>query len=291
MQIRQNILFNSIRNTSRIQDVASKMYDAQMRAITGVRVHQPSDAPGRWASLHGITSGIADQKVWSEGADRAQDLLDMADTTLDAAASRVQVALERAIQLSSETYSTEERTAAAAEIASIKAELVGLANTKLGDRSLFAGDAYDGAAFDAAGTYLGTTATNAIRIGASDEVLVSIDGSDAFGSDVFQALTDLEAALAADDPTAVAGTIDRLESGHSQLVSTRSELGFRQIRVDDARAVSASLATLLEGRLTDAVAADPVEAFTEFAALQTSYEAALQITATGAGSKLFDFMR
>lgn len=293
MQIRQNPLFDALRSSARIQTIAGRMQTAQLNAITGLRIHKPSDAPGRWASLHGLGAGIADHQVWQEGADRAQDLLDTAESTLDSAASTVQRALERAVQLSSETYSTEERTAAAAEIASIREELVGLANTKLGERSLFAGDAYDGAAFDASGVYQGTTATSAIRIGQSDEVLVAIDGADAFtgAGDVFQALTDLETALAADDAAAVGGTIDRLDAARAQLVSTRSDLGFRQVRVDDARAVSEGLATLFDARLSTAVAADPVETFSQFAALQTSYEAALQITATGSSSKLFDFMR
>lgn len=291
MQIRQNILFDAMRSADRIQGLAGKMAGAQLRAITGVRVNTPSDAAGRWSSLHGMAAGVADNKIWQEGADRAQDVLDVAESTLGSAASTVQRAMERAVQLSSGSYSTEERTAAAAEIRSIREELVGLANTKIADRSVFAGDAYDGAAFDAAGVYQGSTASQSIRIGASDEVEVALDGSAVFGGDVFAVLTDLETALAADDATAVGATIDRLDAAHGLLVSARSDLGFRQQRVDDARTVSTSLATLLEGRLSNAVAVDPVEAYTEFAALQTSYEAALQITATGNGSKMFDFMR
>ena len=291
MQIRQNVLFDSKRSSERISNIAARLADAQLRAITGEKVHAPSDAPGRWASLHGMQSGIADQEVWKEGADRAQDVLDVAESTLGSAGSLVQRAAERAVQLSSESYSAEERATAAAEIAAIRDALVSLANTKLGDRSVFAGDAYDGAAFDASGTYQGSTASQAIRIGASEEVEVALDGSQVFGPDVFAALTDLEAALAGNDASAVNGTIDRLNAAHGKLVSSRSDLGTRQLRVDDARTVSTSLSTLLAGRLSNAVAADPVEAFTEFAALQTSYEAALQITAKTAGTKLFDMLR
>ena len=291
MQIRQNPLFDAFRSTSRLQSIAARLSDAELRAVTGVKVHAPSDAAGRWSSLHGLASGVADQAVWKEGADRAQNVLDAAESTLASAASTVQQAMERAVQLSSESYGTEERTAAAAEIRAIRETLVGLGNTKIGDRSLFAGDAYDGEAFAADGSYVGGAASQAIRIGASDEVVVAIDGSAAFGGDVFAALDDLEAALTADDAAGVGATIDRLDAAHAQLVSSRSELGFRQVRVDDARAVAESMAALLDGQLSEAVAADPVEAFSAFAALQTSYEAALQITGSGSGSKLFDFLK
>ena len=141
--------------------------------------------------------------------------------------------------------------------------------------------------------YQGTTATSAIRIGQSDEVLVAIDGSDAFSGagDVFQVLNDLEAALAADDAAAVGGTIDRLDAARAQLVSTRS-----RARVPPgpggrcARGVGEPLDAARRA-VVDGGGGGIRWRRLQFAALQTSYEAALQIAATGSSSKLFDFMR
>lgn len=289
MIVRRNPLFDAHLATSRIETIAQRLSGAQTRAVTGIRIRDPSDAPGQWGALHGLNAAISDQRVWQEGADRAQSLLDVADSTLESASGAVQRGLERAIQLSSESYSTEERTAAVAEIASIRSELVTLGNTRLGERSVFAGDTYDGAAFDPAGTYVGGTASSAIRIGEDNEVVVALDGGEVFG-DVFAQLDALEAALAADDPAAVAATIDGLDLAHRHLVAMREDVGYRQLTVDDARVVSEGLESLLGARLSESVAADPVAAYAELQALQTSYQAALQITASGSGSMLFDYL-
>lgn len=291
--IRRNPLFTATRTISTLQDLAARLGRAQEQAITGSRVNRPSDAVGRWASLHGLSADRADQSVWLEGADRAQDLMDVAESTLGSASSTMQRAWERAIQLANGTYSTEERTAAAAEIRGLRDELVGLANTRVGDRFLFSGDSYDAAAFDATGAYLGTTATSEIRVGRDQGVAVGLDGGQVFqgGVDAFQALTDLEAALAADDAVAVGASITNLEASHGQLVDWRSRIGFRQNQIADARVVSENLSSLLDERLSAATEIDPAAAYTELGALQTSYEAALRITAAGAGTNLFQLLR
>jgi flagellar hook-associated protein 3 FlgL len=219
-------------------------------------------------------------------------VLDVSESVLGSASITVQRAWERAIQLSSDTFDTQARTEAAQEVAGLREELLSYANTRLDDRSLFAGDAWAGDAFDAAGTYLGGAATGAARIGSGD-VMLAIDGSAVFsgGIDIFATLTDLEAALAADDPTAVGALLPALQDAYEQLVGARQEVGYRQSRVDDAVSVSESLAALLDERLYAATAAEPAEAYTEFVSLTTTYEAALQVTAQSSGSRLFDLMR
>ncbi|MEQ1507688.1 MAG: hypothetical protein ABMB14_35995 [Myxococcota bacterium] len=291
--LRRNPMYEANRSTAQLQSITSRLVRAQDEAITGIRVRAPSDAPGRWSQIHALQSRSQDEEVWQTGADSAQTLLDTADGTLSSAEGALQRALERAVQLSSESYSTEDRAQAADEIGLIRDELLGYANTKVGDRFLFAGDAYDGAAFDVTGVYQGSVATASIRIGPDEAVDSTFDGSDVFqGSvDTFQVLADLEAALTADDPDAVAATIGGLESAHAQVVASRSRIGFRQLQVDDARVVSMSLSAVINGQLSAEVGADPASAYTELAALQVSYQATLQVTAANAGSHLFDLLR
>ncbi|MCA9494295.1 MAG: hypothetical protein KC621_30420 [Myxococcales bacterium] len=294
MQIRQNPLFVAHRSAARLSDLQQKLDRATEVALTGSDVHRPSDAPGAWGKLHGLASERADQDVWMDGVNHAQDLLDTAESALSAASNLVQQAWERAVQLSSDSYGTEERTAAASEIAGLRDDLLGLANTKLDQQRIFAGDAFNADAFDATGTYQGTTATGTIQIGEQQQVGATFDGSQVFQGDVdiFAVLSNLENALAADDAAGVAATLDDLDAGSRQLVSARQEVGYRRARTEDAFQVAQNLSLMLDQRLTDAVSVDPAEAFTNLAQLQTSYQAALQVTAsTGSGSKLFDFIR
>lgn len=291
--VTNNPLFSAARSTAQLQAISARLHVAQDRAITGLEVNRPSDAPGRWAEIHGLASDRADQDVWRTNAGRALDVLDVADGTLASAADTVQVAWERAIQLANSNYSAEERANTAVEIAGLRESLVAFANTEVAGKRLFAGDAYDGPAFDAAGTYLGGPATQAAQVSRTASVLVAIDGSTVFSGpvDAFAALSDLEAALLANDPTAITASIDNLKAAHTQLVGAREEIGFRQERVNDAVAVADALSATLDTRLYAATAADPAEAYTNLAALQTSYEAALQVVAGSSGTKLFDYLR
>lgn len=291
--IRRNPLFVANQSNGRLQTLSSRLSRAQLVAITQLEVHAPSDAPGQWGAIHALASGRADQDVWKRNLGSAQDRLDTAESVLSEAGLAVQQAWERAIQLSSESYSADERMAAAGEVAQLRESLLGLANTRIGERALFAGDATDGTAFDSAGVYTGGPATGQMQINASEQMASTIDGSSVFqgGVDIFAALADLESALAADDPTAIAVTIDALASAHSQLVSAREEVGSQQDHVADMLAVTAEMSALFDERLSSKVAADPASAFSELMSLQTSYESALQVVAASSGAKLFDFLR
>jgi flagellar hook-associated protein 3 FlgL len=291
--VRNNPLFSAQQSAARLASVRARLDRASSVAISGTDLQRPSDAAGLWSNLHGLAAGIGDQQTWVENAGRARQVLDTADAALGSVTDLVNRARERAVQLSSDTYSDDERSAAAIEIRSLREDLLGLANTKLAGRSVFAGDAFDGAAFDATGAYVGAAATSATLVGDQQAVETTFDGSSVFqgGVDVFQVLTDLEAALVANDPDAVAATLDPLEAARAQVVAARQEVGYRGMRVDDAVAVATNLALLLEGRLTDSTSVDPTEALTQLAQLQVSYQSALQVTAAGSSTKLFDFLR
>lgn len=291
--IRRNPLYVATRTTGRLQTLTSKLARAELVALTQVEVHKPSDAAGRWGALHGLAAGRADQGIWKGNLGSAQDRLDVAESALGEASNLIRGAWERAIQLSSESYSPEERASAASEIEGIRSSLLQLANTRVGERSIFAGDATDGEAFDSAGLYVGAAATGRVQIGTSDSIESTIDGSEIFQgtTDVFAALSSLSSALSSGDTAAISASVDAMAAAHGQVVSARQGIGYQQQRVSDALGVTVELEALLEERLSSAVGADPAASYSEFVSLKTSYESALQVVAASSGSKLFDFLR
>lgn len=293
MIVRNNVLYSAERSASRLAAIRERLDRATEVAISGTDLSRPSDAAGDWNTLHGLSAKLQDQSVWLHNADRARDVLDTADSALSSVTEVLTRAREKAVQLSNETYGSSERTSAAADVRSMREELMSLANTKLGDRWVFSGDAFDGAAFDAAGVYQGATATATTLVGEGRDVATTFDGGDVFQGavDVFQVLSDLEAALTANDPVAVAAALDPLEAAQQHVIEAREELGARQVLVDDSTAVAENLAVLLEQRLTDHTTVDPTAALTRLTELQTSYQSALQVTASASGTKLFDFLR
>lgn len=293
MIVRNNPLFSAQQATARIAAVRAKLDRATEVAMAGTDVIRPSDAPGRWQLLHGLSASIRDQTTWLDNGLAARDLYDTADQALGSANELFNRARERAVQFASETHTAESRIAASVEIDKLREDLLSLANTRIAGRALFAGDAYDGLAFDANGAYIGGPATLTTQISDTQAIETTLDGAAVFqgGIDVFQALSDLQAALAANDPAAVVATFGDLEAAQQQLIEARQEIGYLQVRVDDAATVASNLAVLFEGRLTEHTAVDPTESFTDLSQLQTTYQTALQVTAFQSSTKLFDFLR
>ena len=90
--------------------------------------------------------------------------------------------------------------APAAEIRSSRSELLALANTTYGERSIFNGTA-SGAAYDANGVYLGNSASIIRDVAPSTSIAVNLTGPQIFGTaggpvgDVFEVLDRLATAL------------------------------------------------------------------------------------------------
>lgn len=293
MQIyRNNLVLNSQQTISRFRSITAKLERAQQVATSGLAVVRPSDASGKWKLIHGLRSSLADQQRWQKSVDGAEDLLLTADSTFSAVSDLLNRAVELATQYASETYTADDRAAAAPEVSQLGQDLVALANTDLGGRYLFGGDAYDVRPFTDAGVYVGAGATSSVQVGANVDVLASIDGSRVFtgGVDVFAALNDFAAAMAANDTDAIAQAIDTLEEASAQVSLGWSDVGYRLSRLSDARTVAENFELVLQERLTQATEADAAEAFTTLSALQTNYEAALQVTASSSGALLFQLL-
>ncbi|MEQ1568379.1 MAG: hypothetical protein ABMA64_22270 [Myxococcota bacterium] len=294
MQItRKTLLFDATRTIARFSSISARLTTAQDRAATGLAILRPSDAPAQWAQVHGLASAITDHQRWGLNMDRAEAVYDAADAALDEAENIVTRAIERAVQAASQSLPTFDRTAMAPEIAGMREDLLRLANTRVAERYVFGGDDYADVPFDDLANYQGSTASQSVLIAHDTDVELALDGQEVFkgNGDIFQLFSDFEAALNNDDSAAVAALLPQLEDARTHMVAMRQDVGFRQARVSDTRVINESMSTLLTTRYQAAVEVDPTTAYTDLATIQTSYEAALQVTAASSGSKLFDFLR
>ncbi|MFH1466335.1 MAG: hypothetical protein ABIO70_18265 [Pseudomonadota bacterium] len=272
--------------------VSAELSTIQEQAVTGLAVLRPSDAPEQITSIHALSSQLADQSIWSSNAGAIMSNMDVADSAIDSMADIISEARALATQLSSGTYSDAELDQGAAEVLGMLEDLIGLANTDVGGRYLFAGNSYGSPAFDDTGAYLGDTDAPTARTGATQEVATGFDGSALFQGDVdiFSALSDLAAALSSHDRDAVADTLGDLEAATDQLTDARAQVGEAFNSADDAANVAANMEVLLASALDDKTAADSVATYTRLAELQNTYEAVLQIAAASQSTNLFSMM-
>lgn len=283
-------LFDLVRTQSARQGVA--LAEMQARAVSGIAVAKASDDPVAFGAAQAMASAVADQEVWSKNASAAVSLHTTADTALASVADVLVRAKELAVAMAGDTVDAEARAAAAIEVRALQVTLRSMANTQFGDRFVFAGREWDTEPFAADGTYAGGTAPSEVRVAEDRWVAGGFDGSAVFngGSDVFGALADLATALEANDAPGVGTSLDAIDSSIQSVSDARSQIGVETQIAEDAAAVSDAMGVLFSERLTDLIAADPVETYTRLTELKSAYESTLQIAAATTTKSLLDYL-
>lgn len=281
------------RYMSQVQRRTANLAEAERQAVSGLKVARPSDAPATVRDMHGAAAFARDQATWLDNAAHADALLSTMDESLGRAQAVVVRLRQIAVQMASDYHTVESRAAAAVEVRSLQISMRDVANAQFSGRYVFAGTAYDTAAFDANGVYQGDSAEPNAQIGESRYARTGLDGEQVFqgGVDVFLTIDSLATALEAGDADATRAAITDLEAATSQLSQWRSVVGSEQAANEDAVSVAESLETLFTERLQAIVQADPVEAYAELGSMQNAYSQTLQVIASTRTESLFDMLR
>ena len=278
---------------SEIGKIAAQLHKAESIALTGMAISAPSDAPEVWPQVDKLLSGINDQAVYQDNVDDATTLMATADDTLNAIGDVMNRVLELSITMATETVSAEDRANAAIEVAALQEELVALSNSSVNGRYIFGGTDYGSDPYSPTGVYQGTAVAATILVADGQSVDAGWVGDDIFNSgvDIFGALGDLEAALLADDTTAISDAVTNFTDAGEQISMARTEIGYAWATALDAASLAANLEVTMTEQYNNLVGADPVEAYTNLANLQFTYEAALQVASSAIGTSLFSYLR
>ena len=291
--IRHNLHWQTSRTQGLMARKKGEMNEAERIAVTGLKVTRASDDPSRWPEINAIQSSIEDQRTYQANLDRSDAFLITADKTLGFSTDLLSRARERAVQLTNEIYTSTDRAAASNELFKLKEQLIGVANTEVNGRFLFAGNAYDNPAFDDAGVYLGASTVPLTRMSETSDLQTGWDGEQVFQGtvDIFQVLEDIGTAMAANDVVGIRDQLVALDLGLEQVVAWRTEIGFKQVAANDALSIAETMEQILVARKDEATEEDPAAAYTKLAEMRLSYEATLQVAAATSKTKLFDFIR
>jgi len=275
-----------------LSNLRERIADTENAAMTGLAITEPSDAPNRWHEIYDLEDGVEDQSIYRKNAESTRSLLDAVDNALENTGDYIDEAHEIAVTFSSDLLGANERNSAADRIDSLIEQVVGQANTDVVGRYVFAGTNYSVEAYDPTTlAYNGSTVEPTTAV--ADGVLATSGfvGSDAFGT-ALTALTNLASALRVGTPSDVADQLDPLRLARVESGNVRQVAGYTWMEADDAVVVSENLEQLLTNRLSDIVGADPFETLSELAGLQTTFQTALQVTASTSGAgNLFSFLR
>ncbi len=274
---------------SQIASLNTQLAEAQEQALTGQRINAPSDDASAIGTVTRLREQVADQTVYQDNATNAATLLSSGEQAMNTASDIMSRLRELATQMASDTYTAEDRAAAAEEVSSLREQLVDVANTNVGGRYIFSGTTYDTQAYDEDGTYLGGDSEPSTQVGDSTWAQTGFVGSEVF-DEAFAAIDDFLSALDSDDADAIQASLGGLEEADKGINSVWSSIGYEMNMVDDAMASAESVASQLSESLSAMVDVDLAAAYTALAELQTSYEATLQLSSGMLSTSLFDFL-
>lgn len=171
---------------SGIERNQSQLVRLQNQIATGRRMTTPADDPVAAARALDITQAKEVESGYAQNQRAASDRLGLIDGQLSGLTDLLQSVRERAVQAGNTTLADSDREAIASELQQRLDELVGIANSRNGEGDyLFSG--YQGGLPFAGGagvpptvTYSGDDGQRLLQVSASQQMAVSVAGSDLF---------------------------------------------------------------------------------------------------------------
>lgn len=276
----------------------------QNQLSTGKAINQPSDSPTGTNSAMQLRQALAANNQYSRNMADGKTWLDTTDSTLSSMISQAQRVRDLTVQaMNTGAMSADDQSDMAVQVDQLRSSLLGLANTKLEGRPIFGGATSGGAAYDAAGGYIGRGGTsleqatpNNRRISDAAQVRVDVTGAEAFGDtttgapDLFSVISSISTDMKSNTGD-LGNQLAALDSVLGRMTSVLADVGARSKRLIDAQSVNSTLNIALTGQLSSVEDVDMPKTITALQLQQTGYQAALSVAGQALQPSLVDFLR
>jgi flagellar hook-associated protein 3 FlgL len=278
-----------------LQSAASRLQGLQSQLSTGKEITKPSDDPAGTVRALQLRGDLKRNTQYASNASDAIGWMTTSDTTYSSIVKQLQQVRSLTVQgLNQGTEDATSSSAIADQIDGIRTSLLAAANTTYNGRPIFGGTTAGSAAYDSSGAFVGDT--NAVQRTVGDQSTVQINqtGPGVFGpagSDVFTLLSDISSALRS-TPSTLSGTaLTQLDAAVSRVSTAQANEGSTYNRVQQAQTAQASATTSLKTQLSSIQDIDIAEKAVQVTTANTTYQAALQTTASIRQLSLLDFLR
>lgn len=292
MRVTQSMLTRNL--LSSLNSAKESLNTLNNNIASGKRLDRASDDPGQFIAasrfklaigrnaqyLRNITNGT----MWTDAtSDRLNDLYNKLSEIKD-----------RAIQGSDDGVDSDTRAALAEEVDGLLQEMISIANSRQMDSYIFGGTGtqtepfqYDGTSV----TYAGDNGAITRKIDDNTSVTVNINGQQLMDTQMFDSIIALKDALNADDPAAVADTIDLLTEASDRVMSLETSVGSLASQLDLTNQRLETANVNLASYLSQSEDVDMAEVITKYNAQQVAYQAALQTMSDVIQTNLMDFLK
>ncbi len=285
-----------------LRDLNSRLERGQQLVASGRRVSAPSDAPDSVVSLVSAKAGLSRLAQIQMNLNRFRTEVDSAEGVLQQAVRLFDRVRTLGMTGASGIQTTVTRQGIADEIRSLLERMIGIANTEVDGRFVFAGDADQTPPFklDWSGTppwstYQGSAASRAAIHPTGVTFRVSLDAQWIFDNsdpaiNVFASIENLRQALLSGDENAMRSALAPLGDVAAHLNGALMFYGNVQMQIAEALETASAMSLRLRTQITGLEDADLTEAVVELQQVRFTQEAALQVRAASPRRSLFDYL-
>ena len=265
-----------------LQGNQSRLSTLEQQLSSGKQINKPSDDPVGTDQAMRFRTDISRNTQYQRNAQDGLSWLGTADNALQSGVSilqRLQTLTTQAANTGSGNSTS--RAAIATEVASLKQQMMSVANTTYLGRPIFGGTTPNDTAYiqDANGvvSYQGDSGAVMRTVADNTQVQVNISNTAAFGaagSDVFSMFDQIGSDLQSNQGN-LSNDLSSISDALGRMTSAQATEGAAYNRITALNTSSTNLVTNLTSNLSSVEDVDTVKAITDFTMQQASYQASL----------------
>lgn len=299
---------------SNMDRVGSDLNQLRTTAATGKRLIRASDDPSAVRPALLARERMQGTERYVRSMDAALDRMKVQDSNLNQGVSLLSRATELVVMAGNGIYGASERLNLAEEIKGLRESMLAVGNAQVNGKYVFSGYAENTAPFSANPAYSppidsrpvlynGDQGAMQLEISPGEQVTVNLDGqslflgdSDGDGTpdpgmvDVFAVLARIEDGLRANDPAAVNGELNNLETALDQVSRARGALGNTAQRLATSREHMADVQVDLQEIISRYEDADLAEVLTKMTQQEQALQAAMSVTGRISKLSILDYL-
>jgi flagellar hook-associated protein 3 FlgL len=305
MKATQGTTYRSLQ--AQINQMGLRLEDLRNTAASGKKLNRPSDDPAAIRPVLNSRTQLRATDRYLNTMGSALDKMQGVDGQLGHVENVLVRVKELAINSINGSLSQQDQLTLADQVSAMKAELLDAANARIDGKYVFAGFREDqpplitNPAHDPTDPasrpvlYRGDANATELEIAPGESIQIALTGDVVFmggagGSDLFDVLGKIEAAMRGNDPAGVSAQLDALDAGADQARRQRGLLGNNAQRVETAMGHLEEVKIDLKQLLSRYEDADIIETITSLTQQETAFEAALNVTAKVSRLSILNFL-
>jgi flagellar hook-associated protein 3 FlgL len=285
-----------------INQIATEMTEAQTQLSTGLKVNVVSDSPDIISPLLQAQANLSSAQQITTNLGEVSTEVNTGEQAMETSVSLLDQVQTLSAEGATSTQTPSGRISIAQQLQSIEQQMVGLANTQVNNRYIFAGDTdqtepytFDATQTDPVSVYQGSASTRTIQAANGTTFPVALTAQQIFDStdpttNVFTSINNMVTALNANDQTAISTANAAFPGVATYLNSQLAFYGTAQDAITNATTSASTLVTQLQTQISGMQDADETQSILNLTQAQTEQQAALQSFQQIPRTSLFDYL-